>query len=60
MFMSVYVYVNFVSWCVLCACGVWNWIDELSDVEDEAVKITAEEQMQITTLQNLENEINSG
>nr|XP_004250760.1 intermediate filament protein ifa-3 isoform X1 [Solanum lycopersicum] len=32
---------------------------QMSDVEDEAVKITAEEQMQITTLQNLENEINS-
>ncbi|XP_055833062.1 uncharacterized protein LOC129902061 [Solanum dulcamara] len=32
---------------------------QMNDVEDEAVKITAEEQMQITTLQNLENEINS-
>lgn len=32
---------------------------QINDVEDQAVKITAEEQMQITTLQNLENEINS-
>ncbi|MCE0480871.1 hypothetical protein HAX54_038062 [Datura stramonium] len=32
---------------------------QMNDVEDQAVKITAEEQMQITKLQNLENEINS-
>ncbi|CAN4119722.1 unnamed protein product [Withania somnifera] len=32
---------------------------QINDVEDQAVKISAEEQMQITTLQNLENEINS-
>ncbi|XP_075111006.1 uncharacterized protein LOC107821629 isoform X1 [Nicotiana tabacum] len=32
---------------------------QMNDVEDQAAKITAEEQMQITILQNLENEINS-
>ncbi|KAM3398274.1 putative protein isoform X1 [Capsicum galapagoense] len=32
---------------------------QMNDVEDQAVKITAEEQMQITAVQNLQNEINS-
>lgn len=37
-----------------------NFDQRFSDVEDQAVKITAEEQMQITAVQNLQNEINSG
>ncbi|KAJ8531613.1 hypothetical protein K7X08_033971 [Anisodus acutangulus] len=32
---------------------------QMNDVEDQAVKITAQEQMQITTLQNLDNDISS-
>lgn len=33
---------------------------KIIDVEDQAAKVSVEEQMQLTTIQTLENDLNSG